>query len=767
LKRPRFCLSRLLLLPALALLAAFPSLAIQPFVIRDIRVEGVQRTEAGTVFTYLPVKVGERIDDEKAAQAIKALYATGFYSDVRLESEGDVLIVFVQERPAIASIDIEGAKEFTKDNLKDGLKQAGIAESRIYDKSLLDRAEKEIKRQYTSRGFYGAKVTITVTPLERNRVALRFDIEEGEVTKIADINIIGASAFGERELLRQFKLTTPGWFTWFTKDDQYSKQQLTADLEALRSFYLNRGYLEFNIESTQVSITPDREKIFITIVITEGPVFRIGDIKFSGDLIVKEEELRGLVRARPGDVFSRERIVDTTKNITDRLGNEGYSFANVNPVPQLDREKRVAGFTFFIDPGRRVYVRRVNISGNDRTQDEVIRRELRQLESSWYSLEKIARSKERLHRTGFFSEVNIETPAVPGTSDQVDVNVTVKERNTGTFNFGLGYSAAEKLTVQSSITQANILGTGNAIAVQVNSGSVNKVYAFSYLNPYWTTDGISRGFDFFRRDVDTSSLSIASYRTYSTGAGVRFGVPVTEYDTVNFGVTAERTRLAVDPTAPQRYLDFINDFGEKSSTLRTNISFARDTRDSLTWPTRGWLNEIGFEVGVPPGDLTYHRTTYQSQYFLTLERFLPWLTVMLNGEAGYAAGYKGKTLPFFKNYYAGGVGSVRAFETATLGPRDTNGDVLGGNRKLIGNVEFLFPMPGYKEKNVRLGLFLDAGNVWGPDEKIGLGDLRVSTGLAVSWDSPVGPLRFSFGAPVRRKEGDKIERFQFQLGKIF
>jgi outer membrane protein insertion porin family len=751
---------------ASVLAVAFPALAIEPFTIRDIRVEGVQRTEAGTVFTYLPVKVGERIDDEKAAAAIKALYATGFYQDVRLERDGDVLIVYVQERPAIASIDIEGAKEFTKENLKDGLKQAGIAESKIYDKSLLDRAEKELKRQYTGRGFYGAKVATTVTPLERNRVALRFDIEEGAVTKIADINVIGAKDFTEKELLRNMKLTTPGWFTWFTKDDQYSKQQLTADLEALRSFYLNRGYLEFNIESTQVSITPDREKIYITIAITEGPVYRVGDVKFSGDLIVREDELRRLANVKQGDVFSRERIVDATKRITDRLGNDGYSFANVNPVPDLNRDNRVAGFTFFVDPGRRVYVRRISIAGNQKTQDEVIRRELRQLESSWYSLEKIARSKERLQRTGYFSDVNIETPAVAGTSDQVDVNVTVTERNTGTLNFGLGYSAAEKLTIQASISQSNILGTGNMLAFQVNNGSVNKVYSFTYVNPYWTADGISRGFDFFRRDVDTSTLSIASYHTYSTGAGVRFGIPVTEFDTVNIGFTGERTKLSVDPTAPQRYLDFITQFGETSDTLRTNLSFARDTRDSLTWPTRGWLNEAGAEIGTPPGDLKYYRLNYQSQWFFTPEKF-SWLTLMLNGEVGYADGYGGKPLPFFKNFYAGGVGSVRAFETATLGPRDTNGDVLGGNRRFIGNIELLFPMPGYKEKNVRLAGFLDFGNVWGPGEKVQAGDIRVGAGLAVSWDSPVGPLRFSFGAPLRKQPGDKVERFQFQLGRIF
>jgi len=750
------------------LAAALPVLAIQPFTIRDIRVEGVQRTEAGTVFTYMPVKVGDRIDDDRAAAAIKALYATGFYSDVRLEADGDVLIVTVQERPAIATIDIEGAKEFTKDNLKDGLKQAGIQESKIYDKSVLDRAEKELRRQYTGRGFYAAVVKTTVTPLERNRIALRFDIEEGAVTKIADINIIGAKDVSEKTLLREMKLTTPGWFTWFTKDDQYSKQQLTADIESLRSYYLNRGYLEFNIESTQVSITPDREKIYITIAITEGPVYKLGEIKLAGDLIVTEAELRALMRLNQGEVFSRERIIQATKKIGDRLGNDGYSFANVNPVPDLDREKRIAGFTIFVDPGRRVYVRRINIVGNHKTQDEVIRRELRQLESSWYSLEKIARSKERLQRTGYFQEVNIETPAVPGTADQVDVTINVTERNTGTLNFGLGYSAAEKLSIQASVSQANVLGTGNMLALQISSGSVNKVFSFTYVNPYWTTDGISRGFDLFRRDVDTGSLSgVTEYSTSSMGAGMRFGIPVTEYDTVQVGFTAERTDLNIDlATAPPRYLDFINQFGVKTDTFRLNLGFARDTRDSLTWPTRGWLNEFSIEVGLPPGDLTYYRASYQSQYFYTFDRW-SWLTMMVNAEIGYADGYQDKPLPFFKNFYAGGVGSVRGFETATLGPRDINGDVLGGDRRFIANMEWLFPMPGYKEKNVRLGVFGDVGNVWGPGEKIEFKDLRASVGVAVAWDSPMGPLRFSYAYPVKSESFDKIERFQFQLGKIF
>ncbi len=762
---PRFL--RLRLAAACALATAWPALAIQPFVVKDIRVEGVQRTEAGTVFSYLPVKVGETLDDDKSAQAVKALYATGFYSDVRLEADGNVLVVFVQERPAIATIEIEGAKEFTKDNLKDGLKQAGIAESKIYDKSLLDRAEKELKRQYTSRGFYASKVKTTVTPLERNRVSLRFDIEEGEITRIADINLIGAKDFTEKQLLREIQLTTPGWLTWITKDDQYSKQKLTADLETLRSFYLNRGYLEFNIESTQVSITPDREKIYITIAINEGPVYRLGDLKFSGDLILPEPELRALLTLRSGDTFSRERVIESVKRITDRLSNDGYSFANVNPVPDLDRDKRTAGFTFFVDPGRRVYVRRVGIVGNGRTQDEVIRRELRQLENSWYSLDKIARSKERLQRTGYFSEVNIETPPVPGTADQVDALVSVTEKNTGSLNFGVGYSQADKLTVSASVAQANIFGSGNQLAFQVNNGSVNKVYSLSFVNPYFTADGVAAGIDVFRRDVDTSSLSVSSYQTTSTGVGVNFGIPVTEYDAVRLGLTAENTDLTLDPlTAPPRYLDFVNQFGENTNTFRTNIGYARDTRDSLTYPTRGWLADAGLEVGMPPGDLKYYRASLQLQYLAT-PGWPGWLTFLVNGEVGYADGYGGKPLPFFKNFYAGGVGSVRGYEAASLGPRDINGDVLGGNRRAIGNLEMLFPMPGIKDKSVRLSTFVDTGWVWGAGQKVSASDLRASVGLAVSWDSPVGPLKFSFSQPFRNQDGDRLERFQFQLGRIF
>ena len=754
-----------LLSALLATLFSAAAFAIQPFVIKDIRVEGAQRTEAGTVFSYLPVKVGESMDDDKAAAAIKALYATGFYSDVRLEVENDVLIVFLVERPAISQIDINGAKEFTKDNLKDGLKTAGISEAKIFDRSLLDRAEKEIKRQYTSRGFYAAKVTTTVTPLERNRISLTFTIDEGEVSKIVDINIIGAAAFSESTLLKEFELTTGGWFSWFTKDDQYSKQKLSGDLEKLKSYYLNRGYLEFNIESTQVSITPDKDKIYITVNISEGPVYKITDIKFQGDLKISEEEMRSLLLFKSGETFSRQKIVDSVKRISDRLGNDGYSFANINPVPDPDRINKTASFTMFVDPGRRVHIRRINVQGNSRTRDEVVRREMRQLESAWYSNEKIARSKERLERTSFFEDINIETPSVPGSNDQVDLNVTVKERNTGSLQFGVGYSSSEKLTISASVSQANIFGSGNQLSFRVNNSKISKAYEVSYLNPYWTVDGISRGFDVYQRDLNTATLTTGSYNSTSSGVGVRFGVPVTEYDGINFGLGFERTKLGLDGFSPLRYIDYVNTFGTKSDTLRGSLGFSRDTRDSIYFPRNGYLIEAGGEVGLPGGDVKFYRFQSKAQYLRPI-----WGPIVLNvnAEFGYANGYGGKPLPFFKNFYAGGVDSVRGFEQSSLGPKDINGDYVGGNRRIVGNLELLFPMPGVKgDKSVRLSTFVDFGNVFAANEKIRLGDFRSSFGVAVSWFSPVGPLKFSLAKPIKQKADDKVERFQFLLGRVF
>jgi outer membrane protein insertion porin family len=751
---------------ALAGICASSAWAVQPFVVKDIRVEGIQRTEAGTVFSYLPVKVNETMNDEKASEAIKALYATGFFSDVRLEVDKDILVVIVQERPAIAQIDIDGAKEFSKDNLKDGLKQVGLSEAKIYDKALLDRAEKEIKRQYLSRGYYSADVTTTVTPLERNRVALSFKIVEGEVAKIRDINIIGAQAFKEKSLRGLFQLSTPGWFTWISKNDQYSKQKLSADLETLRSFYLNRGYLEFNINSTQVQITPDKQDIYITINISEGPVYTVTDVKLAGELLVPEEELRSLITIKPGDTFSRDRLTESSKKISDRLSNDGYSFANINAVPELDKEKHTAAFTFQIDPGRRVYVRRINISGNTRTQDEVIRRELRQMEGGWYSGEKIARSKQRLDRTNYFSEVNVETPPVPATTDQVDVNINVTERQTGSIQLGAGFSSADKLVLSASVSQSNIFGTGNFLSAQINNGQVNKVYSLSFTNPYFTSDGVSFGYDLYKRDTDYSELSTGNYNTSTAGAGVRLGLPVTETDSVNLGLALERTNLETNSATPQRVQDFVTTNGEEYDTVRGSISWSRDTRDSIFYATKGRLQEVGSEFGLPGGDLKYYKLRYRHQW---LYPATTWLTMSLNGELGYADGYGGKELPFFRNFYLGGVGSVRGYETSSLGPRDpATDDSIGGNRSILFNAEALFPLPGLnQDKSVRLSAFIDGGQVFDKNEKISMDELRYSAGIAVSWYSPVGPLKFSIANPLNKKDGDKVERFQFQLGTFF
>ena len=536
--------------------------AIEPVVVKDIRVEGIERTEAGTVFNYLPVKVGDTLDDDKVTAAIRALYATGFYKDVRLESENGVLVVTVQERPSIVQVDITGSKEFTKEQLKDGLKMAGLAESKIFDKALLERAEQELKRQYFSRGNYGVTITTTVTPLERNRVAISFDISEGEVAKIKQINIIGNESFSEKDLLGQLVLTPSGWMTWYTKNDQYSKQKLSADLETLRSFYLNRGYLEFNIESTQVSISPDKEGIYLTINVREGIKYSVSDVKVSGELLVPEEELNALIKVKAGDTFSREKLTETSKAISDRLGNDGYAFANVNAVPEINKEKGTVAFTFFLDPGRRVYVRRINISGNTKTRDEVLRREMRQMEGGWYAADKINRSRERLQRLGYFSDVNVETPAVPGTTDQLDLNYSVTEKPTGSIMFGAGFSSTEGLILTGSVSQQNVFGSGNFISAQVNSGSVNKVYSLSYTNPYFTDSGVSRGFDIYERKVNSSSLtSVSSYQTATLGAGIRFVFPLNEKDAVNLGLAIEQIDTTVVVGSAPRQIAYVNTFG--------------------------------------------------------------------------------------------------------------------------------------------------------------------------------------------------------------
>ncbi|SFN57545.1 outer membrane protein insertion porin family [Nitrosospira briensis] len=755
------------LVALVSVFCASVSWAREPFVVKDIRVEGIQRTEAGTVFSYLPVKVGDTLDDEKAAAAIKVLYATGFFKDVRLESEDGVLIVVVEERPAIAQINIIGAKEFEKDKLKEGLKQAGLAESRIFDRSTLEKAEQELKQQYISRGKYAVKITTTTTPLDRNRVGITFHVDEGKTAKIRKINIVGNKAFKEKELLSTFSLRTPGLLTWFTKEDQYSKQKLSGDLESLRSYYLNRGYLEFSIESTQVSITPDMQDIYITVNIAEGPEYKVSEIKLAGEMLVPEDELRSLIKLAPGEVFSRERLTESVKLITDRLGDDGYAFANVNASPQLDKEKQQVAFTFFVDPGRRVYVRRINITGNSRTRDEVIRREMRQFEGSWYSTSKINRSKVRVDRLNYFTAVNLETPAVPGTTDQVDVNVEVKEKPTGAVMFGAGYSNMEGLILSGSIAQDNIFGTGKLVNLMINTGRVNKTYSLSYTDPYFTRDGVTAGFDLYKRVLNTSTLSsVMNFNTDTTGAGIRAGIPLNENDSIMTGLGIENTVIDLGPNSPQRNIDFVEKFGRSTINIPVTVSWRRDGRDSAIWTTSGTTQRVFAEAGLPGGDLTYYKVNYDLKWYYPISELF---TLLLHGDVGYGDGYAGKDLPFFKNFFAGGNTSVRGYNISSLGPRDANNRALGGNTRVVGNAEIMFPMPGMRnDRTVRLSAFIDGGTVYGsggvrPEQE----GLRYSAGIAVMWISPMGPLKVSVAQPINNQPGDNLQRFQFQFGQQF
>ena len=745
--------------------------AMDSFVVKDIRVEGIQRTEVGTVFSYLPVKVGDLLDADKSAEAIKALYATGFFKDVRLEEQNGVLIVKIVERPAIAKIDITGSKEFTAQQIKDGLKESGIVEGRIFDKAMLDRAAQEIRRLYYSHGRYAVEINTTVTPLPRNRVSIGFNIKDGDVAKIKQVNIIGNKAFTEKELRAAILLRKPDWFTWYSKNDEYSKQKLATDLETLKSYYLNRGYLEFNIDSTQVSITPDKRDIYVTINLTEGEKYTVSSVKLGGQLLVPEAELRKLIDIKPGDTFSRQEITDASKKIGDRLGNDGYAFANVNASPEVDKDKHTVGFTFLIDPGRRVYINRITVNGNTRTRDEVVRREFRQMEGSWYAADEIQRSRERVERLGYFSDINVETPAVAGTTDQVDVNMSVTEIPTGSIMVGAGFASQEGLILSGSIAQNNLFGSGNSLALTINSGVFNQVYSLSYTNPYFTPDGVSLGYDLYRNSTDTTMLyTLSPYQNTTVGFGARMAIPLNEKDTLSLGLAYERTHLDVFSDSPVQYQQFVAQYGSLNDTVRINLGWARDSRDSLIYPTQGMLERIYGEIGVPPGSLEYYKVSYQQQWFDPLSKTF---TLMLNGTIGIGGGYNGQGLPFFKNFYAGGVDSVRGYDIGAIGPvyyDPTSGQYLatGGDKSFVGNAELLFPMPGMADnKSVRLSVFVDAGDIWGPGDNFTTQPMRYSTGVAVNWISPVGPLKFSLAEALNPQPYDQKAPFQFTLGQVF
>ena len=751
-------------------------MAVEPFTVRDIRVEGIQRTEAGTVFSYLPVRVGETFTDEKGAAAIKALYATGFFKDIRIEADGDVLVVLVEERPAIAAVDFTGAKEFDKDVLTKALKEIGLGEARIYDKSIVDRAEQELKRQYLSKGLYGVAITTTVTPIERNRVNITFAVDEGEVARIRQINIVGNKVFDDKELRRAIALTTPGWFTWYTKSDQYSKEKLTGDIESLKSYYLNRGYLEMQVESTQVSITPDKKDIYITVNISEGEKYTVSNIRLEGETFGRQQELKALMLLKPGEVYNGALLAESVKRISERLGNFGYAFANVNTNPELDHAKKEVAFTVLVDPGKRVYIRKINVAGNTKTRDEVVRREFRAFESSWYDNSKIKLSRDRVDRLGYFKEVTLETPEVPGTTDQIDVNMAVVEKPTGNISIGAGFSSSEKLTLTGSIQQTNAFGSGDTIGLEINTSRRNRTIAFSEVNPYFTDNGLSRSYELFVRTTRPPQINAGDYVVRTTGGNVKFGVPFSELDTVFFGVGFERTKVETflnqpdEINSPQIYLNYVKAFGNGVTATTTSFpltaAWQRDSRDSALTPSNGRYQRANLEIA-PFGDLRYYRAIYQHQYF---KPFFKVVTLALNGELDYGRGFSNRPYPIFKNFYAGGIGSVRGYDSSSLGDaRDPlTGDSLGGSKRIIMNAELQFPFPGQgNDRSLRWFTFADGGNVFAERQKIQAKDLRYSAGIGLSWVSPVGPLKLSYGKALNLRPGDRPQTFQFQLGTGF
>lgn len=751
----------------LALLLCGQALAFEPFTIRDIRVEGLQRISAGTVFSYLPVKVGERFDDARSEAAVRALFRSGFFQDVRLERDGDVLVVVVEERPAIYSIEIEGNKDIETEPLLDSLKQIGLAEGRVFNRSLLDKVEQELRRQYFARGKYGVRIRTDVSPLERNRVGINIRISEGRAARIRQISIVGNRVFDDETLLDQFELSTPTLLSFYTQADQYSKQKLAGDLETLRSFYLDRGYINFNIGSTQVQITPDKQDIYITINVTEGDQFRVREVKLAGDFVVPPEELFPSVTLNPGDVFSRRRVTATVERIGNHLGEQGYAFANVNTIPEVDEEKKEVTVTFFIDPGKRVYVRRINMIGNTRTRDEVLRREMRQMEGGWFSAAAVERSRTRLDKLGFFEEVNVETPAVPGTTDQVDVNFSVTERPSGNLLLGLGYAQSSGFLFNASVSQDNFLGSGKRVSFAFNNSDINTVYSFSYTNPYYTIDGVSRGFGAYFRKTDAGEANVADYVVDTFGGNVSYGIPINEFDRVNLNVEAEYLDISKTLFSPQVVDNFLATHGNTFANLKLTGSWAHDTRNRAIFADRGMLQRLSMEVTVPGVDLQYYKINYRHLFYVPLTRLF---TLSVNGEVGYGDGFGDfDNLPFFENYYAGGVRSVRGFEDNTLGPRDSlTNEPIGGGFKLLGNLELIFPPPFFPDTNsVRMSAFLDVGNVFADFNDFEASELRYSVGVGATWLSPLGALTFSLARPMNDKSGDETQVFQFTIGSTF
>ena len=838
---------RRLLSLALAAALSGPVLAqnFQPFTVEDIRVDGLQRISAGTVFSYLPVERGDTMDRGRSSEAIRALFKTGFFSDIKFERQGGILVVSVVERPAINTIKLEGNKELKTDELMKGLKGIGLSEGETYNPLNLDRVTQELTRQYNNRGKYGVTISPTITPLDRNRVDVKIVIAEGKPAKIRDINIVGNSVYPDAQIRQNWESGTSNWLSWYRRDDQYSREKVSGDLEKLSNFYLDRGYVDFNVESTQIAISPSKQDMFITANVTEGEKYKISDVKVSGETILPQEQIESMVLIKPGAYFSRALLELTTDSISLVLGNIGYAFAEVTPIPEVNREDHTVSINFMVKPGPRVTVHRIVFKGNANTADEVLRREMRQFEGGWYSQAMIDRSKIRLQRTGFFETVEIDTPEVAGHKDQVDVVVTVKERNAGSFIFGLGYSQNAGIVTSISLQQNNFLGTGNRFAVGLQNNSYSKSINFSWLDPYFTDDGVSVGYSLSYSDYNQSTTSTARYGSGNAAGEATFGIPLSENTSVSTSIGIFRNEVTTyDGSTPPQVIDYLvqtlgdrermgggtfpsgdddqdpatpssDDDGDPGldppvvimgnqrqwviNAWTSRLGWAVDTRNDYLLPSRGMLNRLSAEIALPGSDLEYYRVSYDFEYYRPLTR---WMILKAGLSMGYGGAY-GDTkdaqcpaftdsgvpipgseascgLPFFKHFYAGGPGSVRGFTANTLGPTTNYGGFsnvqpLGGPVKTTGTFEFYFPQV-LKGAGTRISAFVDYGNVFARTGDFSLSEFRVTTGLALQWQSPVGPISISYALPIRyqREErdvlgvvtrpADDIERLQFTFG---
>ena len=780
-----------LLLPLVFTAALSMEVHAESFTISDIRINGLQRVSAGSVFAALPIRIGDQAGEDTLAEASKALFRTGYFEDINLGRTGNVLIITVVERPTIAAIDITGNKAIKTEDLLKGLRQAGLAEGEIFQRVTLERVRNELLRQYVAQGRYSADVETEVIPEARNRVKLKIKINEGVVASIANINVVGNTVFPDDTLNNLFELKTKKWYRFFSSSDKYSREKLSGDLERLKSYYMDRGYVNMDITSTQVSITPDKKNVYITVNIDEGKKYRISDVKVAGDLKVPESALTSLLLVKSGQVFSRKLMITSSELMSRRLGNDGYAFADVNGVPEINEKNQTVAINFMVDPGKRVYVNRINFRGNTKTEDVVLRREMRQMEGGWASTYLIDQSKTRLERLGYFKDVKVETPSVPGINDQIDVNYSVEEQPSGSISASVGFAQSSGLILGGAIKQDNFLGTGNKVGIGMTRSDYQTNINFSYLDPYWTVDGVSLGYNVFYRTSDYDKLDVdyTSYSIDSFGAGFSFGYPISETSNISYGLLVQNDHIKSGNSSVEEVYDFVDEYGKNYLNYKLNIGWGQSTLNRGLLPTRGGSQSLSLEAAIPGSDLTFYKIDYNAQYFKPItDDYI----IRLHTDLGYGDGYGStKILPFYENYYAGGFNSVRGFKDGSLGPRgtrshrvskydydnDNDDDPFGGNILITGGAELIVPTPFVTDqRSIRTSLFWDVGNVFSDNcplsttrycKNPNFGDLASSVGVSVTWVTAFGPLSFSLAAPIKEPDGADTQIFQFSLGQTF